>query len=307
MPCSPRAEPAALAPTSSGLIARWPAGETESRPAPSGRRVGSLFEEIIRCMVDGRRPAALEIERVAAGIWAEVQAGPDRLPWTGLVFGSDGHRRMIRAARAALGDLEDRGAPACPSPGRSTWREHLFWVGTTDARVAVGRKSGIKLDGTTLADIFLGKIKTWNDPAIKSLNPGLSLPSTNITVVHRSDSSGTTKAFTTFLSANSPSVDGGRRQPDKIVKWPIGTGGQELRRRRGDQADRGSRRLRRAGLRAAERIHVRLDEEQLGQVPTAHAPGHLGRGQWHQIPKDRRSARSTRPTRRLIRSCPRRS
>ena len=87
-----------------------------------------------------------------------------------------------------------------------------------------GVKSGIKLDGTTLADIFLGKIKTWDDPAIKSLNPGLSLPSTNITVVHRSDSSGTTKAFTTFLSANSPAWTAAAGKPDKIVKWPIGTG-----------------------------------------------------------------------------------
>ncbi len=87
-----------------------------------------------------------------------------------------------------------------------------------------GVKSGIKLDGKTLADIFQGKIKTWDDPAIKSLNPGLSLPSTNITVVHRSDSSGTTKAFTTFLSANSPAWTAAAGKPDKIVKWPTGTG-----------------------------------------------------------------------------------
>ncbi len=55
-----------------------------------------------------------------------------------------------------------------------------------------GVKSGLKLDGPTLAGIFSGKIKTWNDPAIKALNAGMSLPSTAITVVHRSDSSGTT-------------------------------------------------------------------------------------------------------------------
>ena len=65
-------------------------------------------------------------------------------------------------------------------------------------------KSGLKLDGPTLANIFLGKIKTWNDPAIKALNPGVSLPSTSITVVHRSDSSGTTAGFTKFLAAVSP-------------------------------------------------------------------------------------------------------
>jgi phosphate transport system substrate-binding protein len=87
-----------------------------------------------------------------------------------------------------------------------------------------GIKSGLKLDGKTLADIFLGKVKTWNDPEIKALNTGMSLPSTGITVVHRSDSSGTTKAFTTFLSAGSPAWTAAAGQPDKIVKWPTGTG-----------------------------------------------------------------------------------
>jgi phosphate transport system substrate-binding protein len=86
-----------------------------------------------------------------------------------------------------------------------------------------GVKSGLKLDGPTIANIFLGKIKTWNDPAIKALNPGVSLPSTAITTVHRSDSSGTTDGFTKFLAADSPtwssSVGHG-----KIVKWPNGTG-----------------------------------------------------------------------------------
>ncbi len=88
-----------------------------------------------------------------------------------------------------------------------------------------GVKSGLKLDGPTIANIFLGKIKTWNDPAIKSLNPGMSLPSTSITVAHRSDSSGTTDGFTKFLAAESPtfksSVGTG-----KTVKWPTGTGGK---------------------------------------------------------------------------------
>ncbi len=86
-----------------------------------------------------------------------------------------------------------------------------------------GVKSGLKLDGPTLANIFLGKIKTWNDPAIKALNAGMSLPSTAITVVHRSDSSGTTKGFTTFLEAYSPTWKS-QVGADKTVKWPVGTG-----------------------------------------------------------------------------------
>jgi len=86
-----------------------------------------------------------------------------------------------------------------------------------------GVKSGIKLDGPTLGNIYLGKIKSWNDPAIKALNPGLSLPSTAITVVHRSDSSGTTDGFTKFLTAVSPTW-ASQVGHGKDVKWPTGTG-----------------------------------------------------------------------------------
>jgi phosphate transport system substrate-binding protein len=86
-----------------------------------------------------------------------------------------------------------------------------------------GVKSGLKLDAATVSKIFQGQIKTWNDPAIKALNRGMSLPSTSITVVHRSDSSGTTQGFTTWLADNDPAwksaVGAG-----KDVKWPTGTG-----------------------------------------------------------------------------------
>jgi phosphate transport system substrate-binding protein len=87
-----------------------------------------------------------------------------------------------------------------------------------------GVKSGIKLDGKTVADIFLGKVKTWSDPEIKALNSGLSLPGTAITIVHRSDASGTTSGFTTFLSDYSPAWTAAAGKPGKIVKWPAGTG-----------------------------------------------------------------------------------
>ena len=86
-----------------------------------------------------------------------------------------------------------------------------------------GVKSGIKLDGPTIADIFLGKVKSWNSPEIAKLNPGMSLPSTAITVVHRSDSSGTTAGFTSFLADTSPTW-ASQVGTDKTVKWPTGTG-----------------------------------------------------------------------------------
>jgi phosphate transport system substrate-binding protein len=85
-------------------------------------------------------------------------------------------------------------------------------------------KSGLKLDGKTIADIFQGKVKNWSDHEIQALNRGVTIPSTPITVVHRSDSSGTTKGFTTFLSDYSPAWTKSAGKPDKIVNWPTGTG-----------------------------------------------------------------------------------
>jgi phosphate transport system substrate-binding protein len=86
-----------------------------------------------------------------------------------------------------------------------------------------GVQKGLKLDGKTVADMYLGKVTKWNDPEIASQNPGVKLPSSNITVIHRSDESGTTKAFTTFLEDWSPEWKS-KVGADKTVKWPLGTG-----------------------------------------------------------------------------------
>jgi phosphate transport system substrate-binding protein len=89
-----------------------------------------------------------------------------------------------------------------------------------------GIKAGeMTLDGPTIADIYLGKITKWDDPAIAKLNPGVKLPSTAIAVVHRSDGSGTTFIFTDYLSKASP------EWKDKVsegtsVEWPVGLGGK---------------------------------------------------------------------------------
>ncbi len=90
------------------------------------------------------------------------------------------------------------------------------------AGVAPGQ---MKLSGKVLADMFRGAIKNWNDPAIAALNPGVKLPSSAITPVYRSDSSGTTAGFTGYLAIASPdfekSVGAG-----KTVNWPRGVGGK---------------------------------------------------------------------------------
>src|SRR5262245_61442307 len=84
-------------------------------------------------------------------------------------------------------------------------------------------KEPLRLTGSVLADIFLGKIAQWDDPAIKELNPGVDLPPLKITVLHRSDSSGSTAILTDYLAKVS------KEWHDKIgagtqVKWPVGEG-----------------------------------------------------------------------------------
>ena len=82
----------------------------------------------------------------------------------------------------------------------------------------------LKLDGPALAGIYLGRVKTWNDPEIAALNQGAKLPSTAITVVHRSDGSGTSYAFTDYLAKVSPDWKG-KVGVGKSVQWPAGIGG----------------------------------------------------------------------------------
>jgi phosphate transport system substrate-binding protein len=111
--------------------------------------------------------------------------------------------------------IAKNGSPAVQIP--------MFLGAITVSYNLPGVATGLKLDGKAIADVYLGKVKTWNDAEIKALNPAVSLPSTAITVIHRSDSSGTTAGFTGFVAA----VDGefkSRVGEGKDVPWPTGTG-----------------------------------------------------------------------------------
>jgi phosphate transport system substrate-binding protein len=83
----------------------------------------------------------------------------------------------------------------------------------------------LKLDGDTIAGIFLGQIKKWNDPKLTALNPGANLPDQEIVVVHRSDGSGTTFIFTDYLSKVSPEWKE-KVGTNTSVNWPTGLGGK---------------------------------------------------------------------------------
>ena len=89
-----------------------------------------------------------------------------------------------------------------------------------------GLSSGqLRLDGPLLADIFLGAVKMWNDPRIKAENPGVDLPDWPITVAYRSDKSGTSFLFTTYLASTSSAWKAGPGAGD-LVTWPAGLGGK---------------------------------------------------------------------------------
>ncbi|QKJ67256.1 phosphate ABC transporter substrate-binding protein PstS [Deefgea piscis] len=83
----------------------------------------------------------------------------------------------------------------------------------------------LKLSAALLSDIYLGKVKKWNDPAVVALNPGVALPAQNITVVRRSDGSGTTFLFTNYLSQVSPEWKE-KVGSNSSVQWPAGVGGK---------------------------------------------------------------------------------
>jgi phosphate transport system substrate-binding protein len=130
------------------------------------------------------------------------------------------------ASDAYLADSEIAAAAAKGAPVE---------VPTTFGAVVVaynlsGLSGTIKMTPDTIANIFLGKITTWNDPALAAANPGLNLPSTAISVVHRSDGSGTTSIFTHYLTAVSTdwvtTVGAGdpTKSAAKTVTWPVGQG-----------------------------------------------------------------------------------
>jgi phosphate transport system substrate-binding protein len=118
--------------------------------------------------------------------------------------------------------MKDTEVAAAKKKGDPVHVPTVFGAITVSYNVS-GVSKGLKLDGKTVGDIFLGKVKKWDAPEIKGLNPDMHIPGTAITVVHRSDESGTTKLFTSFLADTNPEWKS-KVGSDKTVKWPTGTG-----------------------------------------------------------------------------------
>jgi phosphate transport system substrate-binding protein len=138
-------------------------------------------------------------------------------------IGSGGGIKQIQAKTVTFG------ASDMPLKGADLEKNGLVQFPTVmGGVVAVINVEGIKpgeltLDGPVLARIFLGEVKSWNDPAIQKLNPGLKLPSQAIAVVHRSDGSGTTFVFTDYLGKVSPEWNS-KVGANTAVEWPVGIG-----------------------------------------------------------------------------------
>ena len=140
-------------------------------------------------------------------------------------IGSGGGQQQIIAKTVDFGASDD------PMGGADLDKNGLLqFPGVIGGTVAVVNIDGVtagklKLSGPVLADIFMGKIKKWDDAQIKAMNPDVKLPSADIIVVHRSDGSGTTFGWTNYLSKVSADWKS-QVGEGKAVKWPVGQGGK---------------------------------------------------------------------------------
>ncbi|HEX5756332.1 MAG TPA: phosphate ABC transporter substrate-binding protein PstS [Arenimonas sp.] len=140
-------------------------------------------------------------------------------------IGSGGGIAQIKAATVDFGSSDAPLPPADLAASGLAMFPSVMGAVVPVINVAGIEPGKIKFTGALIADIYLGKIKTWNDPAIAALNPGLTLPAQRITVVHRSDGSGTTFNFVNYLSKVSPEWKSSVGEGTS-VRWPTGVGGK---------------------------------------------------------------------------------
>jgi phosphate transport system substrate-binding protein len=157
--------------------------------------------------------------------WAETYRAETGIGLNYQAIGSGGGIKQIKAKTV------DFGASDKPLKVKDLGKFGLYQFPTVIGGVVPmmnlpGFRPGqVRLTGPLLADIYLGNIRRWNAPQIRAINPGLPLPNLPITVVHRSDGSGTSFLFTTYLAAKSPQWAKDVGASD-AVQWPTGLGGK---------------------------------------------------------------------------------
>lgn len=157
--------------------------------------------------------------------WAEVYK---QKTGNGLNYQSIGSGGGIKQIQAKTVDFGASDAPMKPEDLTKNGLQQFPTVmgGVVPVYNLPGIAAGqLKLTPTVLADIYLGKIKNWNDPAIAALNKGLALPDLRVNIVRRADGSGTTFIFTNYLSKVSPAWKSSVGE-GTAVAWPAGIGGK---------------------------------------------------------------------------------
>ena len=164
--------------------------------------------------------------------WASIYNKSSGVQVSYQSIGSGGGIAQIQAQTVDFGDADTGMKPAevAAAKGGQVVQIPLLFGAVVPAYHITGIGSGLKFTGDVLGKIFAGTIKTWNDPAITALNPGVKLPSEPIAVVHRSDASGTTAIFSNYLTKTSPewvsALGGPDKSSSKTIAWPTGIGGK---------------------------------------------------------------------------------
>lgn len=157
--------------------------------------------------------------------WAEAYKAKTGQSLNYQSIGSGGGIKQIKAKTVDFG-ASDKPLRVAELDEAGLMQFPMVMGGVVPVMNLPGVKPGqLKLTGAVLSDIFLGVVKKWNDPKIAALNPGTNLPGLPITVVHRSDGSGTTFLFTSYLSLKSAAWQGKVGASDS-VEWPVGLGGK---------------------------------------------------------------------------------
>jgi phosphate transport system substrate-binding protein len=195
--------------------------------------LAALF--VLTCWAAATGAAAADVQSISgAGAtfpypvyakWAEAYAARTGVKMNYQSIGSGGGIKQIKARTVDFGASD---APLEPGDlDKSGLLQFPMIMGGVVPVVNLPgvHRGALKLDGQVLADIYLGKVTKWNDPAIAKLNKGVKLPATAISVVHRADGSGTTWIFTNYLSTVSAEWKS-KVGNDKAVSWPVGIGGK---------------------------------------------------------------------------------
>ncbi len=170
----------------------------------------------------------------AAPMYSQWSSAYDKATGVAVAYasiGSGGGVAAVQANTVNFGDSDVGMAPSEIAAAKGPVLQIPLLLGAVVPTYNIpGIGAGLKFTGPVLGEIFAGKIKNWDDSALKKLNPSVKLPSLPIAVVHRSDGSGTTGIWTDYLTKTSPvwvsTLGGASKSSGKTVAWPTGIGGK---------------------------------------------------------------------------------